>query len=162
MALDDLFRLEDDDAVFVIGFAPDGSVHGFLHFAACPAAQALSLSSMPRLRSTPNGFNEWLVSEAVAWSSAQGIRRISLNFAPFAALLAPDAQLSSLQRLERHALLALKGHFQLDNLLHFNRKFFPGWQRRFVVYERAYDLPRVALAALAAESYLPLGRREQR
>ncbi len=30
--------------------------------------------------------------------------------------------------------MRLKGHFQLDNLLLFNRKFFPLWQRRFIVY----------------------------
>jgi lysyl-tRNA synthetase class 2 len=116
---------------------------------------------MPRLRDTPNGFNEWLVCNAVEWARDNGYERVSLNFAPFAALLAPEAELTALQRVERRALLSLKGHFQLDNLLLFNRKFFPSWQRRFVVYERRRDLPRVGIAALAAEAYLPFsGRRE--
>jgi lysylphosphatidylglycerol synthetase-like protein (DUF2156 family) len=53
-------------------------------------------------------------------------------------------------------LCRLKGTFQLDNLLAFNRKFFPCWQRRYVVYESLADLPRVGLAGLAAEGYLPL------
>ena len=110
---------------------------------------------MPRLRSTPNGFNEWLISTAIAWARGHGFERVSLNFAPFAALLAPEAELSALQEVQRRALLALKGHFQLDNLLLFNRKFFPCWVRRFVVYERRLDLPRVGIAALAAEAYLP-------
>jgi lysyl-tRNA synthetase class 2 len=155
MALDALFGLGDEDAVFVVGFAPDGSAAGFLHFALSPASAALSLSSMPRLRSTPNGFNEWLVCETVAWARARGYERVSLNFAPFAALLAPEAALSGLQEVQRRALMTLKGHFQLDNLLTFNRKFFPAWERRFVVYERRRDLPRVGIAALAAEAYLP-------
>jgi lysyl-tRNA synthetase class 2 len=162
MALDALFRLEDEDAVFVIGCDPSGEPAGFLHFAVSRAGSAISLSSMPRLRTTPNGFNEWLVCETVAWAREHGFARISLNFAPFAALLAPEADLSSLQKLERRALLALKGRFQLDNLLLFNRKFFPSWERRFVVYERRRDLPRVGIAALAAESYLPLSGRERR
>jgi lysyl-tRNA synthetase class 2 len=162
MALDALFRLGDDDAVFVVGREPSGAPAGFLHLAVCPAGSALSLSSMPRLRSTPNGFNEWLICETVAWARANGFARISLNFAPFAALLAPEAQLSRLQRLERRALLGLKGHFQFDNLLLFNRKFFPCWQRRFVVYERRLDLPRVGIAALAAEAYLPFAGRNGR
>jgi hypothetical protein len=72
------------------------------------------------------------------------------------------AELSGLQKVERRALLALKGRFQLDNLLHFNRKFFPSWQRRFVVYERKRDLPRVGIAALAAEAYLPFSGRKHR
>ena len=155
MALDKLFRLDDEHALFVVGRGPDGAAAGFLHFAVCSRGSALSLSSMPRLHTTPNGFNEWLVCEAVGWARANGFARVSLNFAPFAALLAPEGQLSALQRLERRALLRLKGRFQLDNLLLFNRKFFPHWHRRFVVYERRLDLPRVGIAALAAEAYLP-------
>ena len=110
---------------------------------------------MPRLRTTPNGFNEWLICGAIEWAREAGYDRVSLNFAPFAALLTPEAELSPLQEVQRRALLRLKGHFQLDNLLLFNRKFLPGWQRRFVVYERRLDLPRVGIAALAAEAYLP-------
>ena len=161
MALDTLFRLDDDDAVFIVGRDADGSVAGFLHFAVCRRGAALSLSSMPRLRTTPNGFNEWLVCCAIDWARREGFRRVSLNFAPFAALLAPEAELSTLQRIERRALLRLKGRFQLDNLLLFNRKFFPQWQRRFVVYERRRDLPRVGIAALAAEAYLPFTGRDR-
>jgi len=155
MALDAFFRLEDEDAVFVIGRDETGRPRGFLHFAVSPAGSALSLSAMPRHRATPNGFNEWLVCETVAWARARGFQKVSLNFAPFAALLTPGAELSGLQKVERRALLALKGRFQLDNLLVFNRKFLPRWQRRFVVVERRRDLPRVGIAALAAESYLP-------
>ena len=162
MALDALFRLDDEDAVFVIGFEPDDTPVGFLHFAVTPAASALSLSSMPRVRTTPNGFNEWLVCAAIEWARGHGFERVSLNFAPFAALLAPEAELSRLQKVERRALLSLKGHFQLDNLLAFNRKFFPLWERRFVVYERRLDLPRVGIAALAAEAYLPFSGKERR
>ena len=161
MALDALFRLEAEDAVFVVGRDPEGAPVGFLHFAVVRPCAALSLSSMPRLRATPNGFNEWLICEAVEWARAHDFRRLSLNFAPFAALLAPEAQLAGVQRLERRALLALKGWFQLDNLLLFNRKFFPSWQRRFVVYERRRDLPRIGIAALAAEAYLPFSGRDR-
>ncbi len=162
MALDALFRLEDEDAVFVLGRDPDGVPMGFLHFAVVRPCASLSLSSMPRLRATPNGFNEWLICETVEWARGHGFDRLSLNFAPFAALLAPGAELDGIQKLERRALLALKGRFQLDNLLLFNQKFFPGWQRRFVVYERRRDLPRIGVAALAAEAYLPFSGRDRR
>jgi lysyl-tRNA synthetase class 2 len=144
----------------VIGRGADGTPHGFLHFAVSPVCRALSLSSMPRRRDTPNGFNEWLISVTVGWAAAQDFRRVSLNFAPFAALLAPEAELNTMQRAQRQALLAVKGHFQLDNLLLFNRKFLPEYERRFVVYERRLDLPRVGIAALAAEAYLPFTGRK--
>jgi lysyl-tRNA synthetase class 2 len=155
MALDALFRLEDESAVFVVGFDEHGTPAGFLHFVVSTAGSALSLSTMPRRRDVPNGFNEWLICEAIAWARAEGFARVSLNFSPFGALLAPDAKLSRPQRLQAGALRTMKHRFQLDNLLLFNRKFAPMWERRYVVYERRLDLPRVGVAALAAESYLP-------
>ena len=158
MELDTLFRLEGDEALFVVGRNGQGTPQGFLHFVVARPAQALSLSSMPRRRTTPNGFNEWLVVTTIEWAKAHGYEHISMNFAPFAALLAPDAEVTgATRRLQRRALQTLQGHgFQLENLLAFNRKFFPDWQRRYVVYERPVDLPRVGIAGLAAEGYLPL------
>jgi len=160
MALDALFRLGDEEALFVVGENAQGEPEGFLHFAIARAGAALSLSSMPRLRTTPNGFNEWLIVEAIEWAREHGYTRVSLNFAPFASLLAAEAELTPAQKAARRALLATKGHFQLDNLLQFNRKFFPRWNPRFVVYERRLDLPRVGIAALAAEAYLPFQSRQ--
>jgi lysyl-tRNA synthetase, class II len=155
MALDAFFRLGDDDALFIVGYDIAGRPQGFLHFAVAHPGCALSLSSMPRLPAAPNGFTEWLICEAIGWARENGFARVSLNFAPFAALLSPEAELRRIERLQAATLRRLKGHFQLDNLLLFNRKFFPSWQPRFLVYERRRDLVRVGVAALAAEAYLP-------
>ncbi len=155
MAMDAFFRPGDDDAVFVVGFDPSGIPQGFLHFGVSTAGSALSLSSMPRLPDVPNGFTEWLICASIGWARGAGLARVSLNFAPFAALLGPGAQLSLPQRAAAAALRRLKGWFQLDNLLLFNRKFAPEWEPRFLVYERRRDLPRIGLAALAVEAYLP-------
>lgn len=161
MQLDDLFRLTGEDALFAIGRSADGRVAGFLHLAVSSVGKTLSLSSMPRLATTPNGFNSWLIVEVTRWADAQGFGRLSLNFSPFARLLVEHAELSVSERVEREALLSLKRalSLQLDNLLRFNRQFAPIPQPRFVVYERLSDLPLVALAAMAAEGYLPFAAR---
>lgn len=157
MELDGLFRLGGDDELFVIGRDPQGEPRGFLHFAVAGAGSALSLSSMPRLSTTPNGFNEWLTCEAIAWAREHGFAKVSLNFAAFGALFDPDVEVSGLRRLERDALLLVRSplQLQLDNLLRFTKKFLPSWQRRYVLYERGGDLPRIVVAALTAEGYLP-------
>ncbi len=156
MELDTLFRLDGEDALFAIGRDPEGVAGGFLHFAISKPARTLSLSSMPRLLTTPNGFNEWLVVETIEWAKANGFEQVSLNFAPFAAVFADEGDADPGKRLLRRALQTLKFRFQLDNLLSFNRKFFPNWERRYVVYEHLGDLPRVGVAGLAAEGYLSL------
>ena len=137
--------------LFVVGRGPGGEPEGFLHFAVSRAAARFPCR---RCRGCGRRRTASTSGSSARRSSGRGTtasQRVSLNFAPFAALLAPEAELSGLQRVERRALLALKGRFQLDNLLAFNSKFLPGWQRRFVVYERRRDLPRVGIAALAAE-----------
>jgi len=157
MELDELFRLGGRDALFVLGRDADGALRGFLHLCVCRPSRTLSLSSMPRLRDTPNGFNAWLIAEAVAWSRQEGYESISLNFSPFAGLLAEASDASFARRVQREALLRVKSalSLQLDNLYLFNRRFSPRWVPRYVVYESRLSLPRVALAALAAEGYLP-------
>jgi lysyl-tRNA synthetase, class II len=157
MELDSPFSLGGDDAAFVIGRDAQGQVAGFLHLAACLPSRSLSLSTMPRLPDTPNGFTSWLITEAVSWARRHGFARVSLNFSPFAGLLGAKAELPARQRLQRRALLRLKGvlALQLDNLLRFNDQFDPGWLPRYVILQAWADLPRVAIAAMAAEGYLP-------
>jgi lysyl-tRNA synthetase, class II len=157
MELDDPFSLGDHDAVFVVGRDEQGRVAGFLHLAVCRASQSLSLSSMPRRPGLPNGFNAWLIVNAVWWARDHGCKQVSLNFSPFAGLLGNDAVLTSAQRIERRVLLRAKRvlALQLDNLLRFNRQFSPGWLPRYMVIEHRADLPRVIIAAMAAEGYLP-------
>jgi lysyl-tRNA synthetase class 2 len=157
MELDSLFRLGGDDALFVIGRDSHGRVAGFLHIATCPASRSLSLSTMPRLRDTPNGFTAWLIAAAVEWARDHHFARLSLNFSPFAGLLGTQAELPSTRRLERRVLLRLKKvlDLQLDNLLRFNGQFAPAWLPRYVILQAWADVPRVAVAAMAAEGYLP-------
>ena len=157
MELDNPFSLSDDDALFVVGRDEQGRVAGYLHLAVCRASQSLSLSSMPRRGGLPNGFNAWLIVNAVWWARDHGYKRISLNFSPFAGLLGSAAVLTSSQRIERRMLLRAKRvlALQLDNLLRFNRQFSPGWLPRYMIIEHRADLPRVAIAAMAAEGYLP-------
>jgi lysyl-tRNA synthetase class 2 len=157
MELDSLFRLDGDDAVFVIGRDEQGRISGFLHLAVCPPSRSLSLSTMPRRRDAPNGLTAWLITETVSWARDRGHTHVSLNFSPFAGLLAAKADLPRMQRLQRRALLRLKGilALQLDNLLRFNAQFGPAWQPRYVIVQAWTDLPRIAVAAMAAEGYLP-------
>ena len=92
------FALGDDDALFVIGCEPAGRAARLPPLRRLVCGAALSLSSMPRLRTTPNGFNEWLICAAIDWAHDNGFERVSLNFAPFAALLAPEADLRGCKR----------------------------------------------------------------
>ena len=132
MELDSLFRLGGDDAVFVIGRDPQGRVGGFLHLAVCSASRSLSLSTMPRLAGHAQRVHRVAHRGGRVVGPPPRIHaQLSLNFSPFAGLLAAQAELPSAQRLQRRALLRLKGvlALQLDNLLRFNGSSCPPGSR---------------------------------
>ena len=74
MELDELFRLDGDDAIFVVGRDPEGTLVGFLEIAVCPESDSLSLSSMPRTDGAPNGLNASLIVALIEWASCQRLR----------------------------------------------------------------------------------------
>jgi lysyl-tRNA synthetase class 2 len=150
------------DDLYALAIGPDGEPHGFLHLADVPAGRALSLSAMRRRKDTPNGLNEFLIVETLAWARAHDYRSVSLNFAAFAAVLDPPGRLDRVTALEARTLRRLSGRFQLERLRSFSGKFDPSWRPRYAVYPSTTALPRVALAAMLAEAYLALPRRAAR
>lgn len=157
MQLDELFRLDGDDALFVVARDECDSVAGFLEFAVCHASRTLSLSSMPRRASAPNGLNAFLIVEAIRWAGANGFHAVSLNFSPFARLFEEGVRLGLPGRVLRFVLRGAKAllPLQLDNLYRFNMRFRPEWQPRYLAYEQRRHLARIVIAAMAAERYLP-------
>ncbi len=160
MEMDGLFTIGGDDAIFVLARDAEGAVAAFLHLVVCQTSRTLSMSSMPRGGGLPNGMAAWLVAKTVEFARANGYVSVSLNFSPLAGLL-EATDVSVRRRFERRAIGVLKRalSLQLDNLYLFNRQFQPDWHPRYLVYEQHGDLPRIAVAAMAAEGYLPFSAR---
>ncbi len=129
---------------------------GLLHFVPW-GSDGLSLDLMRRAPGTENGLNELLIARTLEAATELGVRRVSLNFAVFRSALESGARLGAgpVLRAWRRLLLTASRWWQIDSLYRFNDKFAPDWQPRYVCYRRAADLPRVAVAALQAEAFLP-------
>jgi lysyl-tRNA synthetase class 2 len=155
MAMDDLYS--HPQARFALAYGADGRLEGFLHMV--PSRRGYSLSSMRRLRDTPNGLIEFLIAETAEWARVEGANEISLNFSVFADVLRADGTASWPIRATRWSLLRLDRLFQLERLFSFNRKFFPEWRRRYICFERHRDVPLLSLATLHVERLLAPRRR---
>ena len=158
MAMDDLYS--HPQARFVIARDDDGTLQGFLHMV--PSKRGYSLSSMRRLRTSPNGLIEFLVAETAEWARGEGLQEISLNFSVFADVLRADGTASWPIRATRWSLLRLDRLFQLERLFSFNRKFSPTWRRRYICFERHRDVPVLSVATLHVERLLAPPRRVAR
>jgi lysyl-tRNA synthetase, class II len=156
MALDSLRIDEHADTLLLVARDDEQRVRGFLHFVPSYGRPAVSLSLMRRDRETPNGLTEYMVARAIAALRERQIEEVSLNFAAFARILyAPS---NPARRLLRRALGWADAFFQIERLYRFNAKFFPRWEPRYLMYEGALSLPRIALATLWVEGQMPKPR----
>jgi lysyl-tRNA synthetase, class II len=120
-----------------------------------PYRGGLSLDAMRRADEAPNGLTEALVVQALEHARDIGCSEVSLNFAGFGHIMAPDRELATArQRAIRLALGAAHGRFQLERLSAFNQKFDPVWRPRYLIYDGRTQLPRAALRVLQAEAYI--------
>ena len=161
-----LSRLGDpaDAACVLVTAHREGRLQGLLHLVPW-GGDGLSLDAMRRDRDADNGLNELLITRLMEASCDNlGVRRVSLNFAVFRAALERGERIGAgpVLRGWRRMLIFLSRWWQIESLYRFNRKFQPQWQPRFLSFTTARDLPRIAFAALQAESFLVMPRWTQR
>jgi lysyl-tRNA synthetase class 2 len=161
MALDALLSGRDADCVVVVTRDEAGVPVALQRYVPCMGGRGLSLDAMRRERTGPNGVNERMIADVVAWAKDNGVEQVSLNFAFFRAFLDDGAQLTGLQTLEAWFVKRANPYFQIESLLRFNAKFDPTWRPRYLVYRSVGELASVSVAALSAESFLPFDRRPQ-
>ena len=158
MALSRLGHPADGDCLFVLCHDGDGRLRGLLHFVPW-GRRGLSLDLMRGDRTASNGLTELMVVSAVQAAAATGVARISLNFAMLRSVFARAEELGAgpVIRLSGR-LLRLASHvWQIESLYRANAKYEPRWQARFLCFPTARDLPRIVIAALGAEAFLPGG-----
>jgi lysyl-tRNA synthetase, class II len=153
MALDELCCAEQADTVVVIARDSSDVVRAFLQFVPSYGRPAMSLSSMRRERTTPNGLTEFLLVRAIELLRERDVREISLNFAAFARIVHEPRGVA--QRAARRFILFGDRFFQIESLYRFNAKFFPRWEPRYFMFDGLRNLPRAALAGARAEGQLP-------
>lgn len=158
MALSRSLGAADADCRVLIARDSDGHPRGFLRLVPCYGeAKGFSLDQMRREPGTPNGLTEFMVVCACEALAEQGYDHLSLNFAAFARLLNEGAELTLWEKFQRWLIKRANPYFQIESLLNFNRKFFPGWVPRYLYYEEGVHFVRVGIACLEIEAFLKLG-----
>ncbi|SNS25716.1 lysyl-tRNA synthetase, class 2 [Actinoplanes regularis] len=157
MALSRLGDPDDGDCVLVLCRDADGALRGLLQLVPW-GRRGLSLDLMRGDRTAPNGLTELMVTSAIASAAEFGVDRISLNFAVLRSVFARAEELGAgpVLRLWCRVLRAASRLWQIESLYRANAKYQPDWQPRFLCFPSARDLPRIAVAALSAESFLPV------
>ena len=134
----------------------DAQLRGVLQFVPW-GDDGLSLDLMRADRGAGNGVTELMVAEVLRAAPGLGVRRVSLNFAVLRSVFARAEELGAgpFLRLGHRVLRLASRLWQIESLYRANAKYQPAWEPRYLCFPVARDLPRIAVAALTAEAFLP-------
>lgn len=156
MALSRIGDPRDADCLLVLCRDSEGRLRGVLQFVPW-GSDGLSLDLMRGDRAAENGLTELMVVSAIEAAPKLGVRRISLNFAVLRSVFARAEDLGAgpVLRIWHRLLRAGSKLWQIESLYRANAKYQPAWQPRYLCFPVARDLPRIAIAVLSAEAFLP-------
>ena len=159
MALSRFGDPRDADCLLVLCRDGEGRLRGLLQFVPW-GSEGLSLDLMRGDRAAENGLTELMVVSAIEAAPKLGVCRISLNFAVLRSVFARAEELGAgpVLRIWHRLLKAVSRLWQIESLYRANAKYQPTWQPRYLCFPVARDLPRIAVAVLSAEAFLPAGR----
>jgi lysyl-tRNA synthetase class 2 len=82
---------------------------------------------------------------------------VSLNFAVLRSVFARAEDLGAgpVLRIWHRILKSASRLWQIESLYRANAKYQPDWHPRYLCFPVARDLPRIAIAVLSAEAFLP-------
>jgi lysylphosphatidylglycerol synthetase-like protein (DUF2156 family) len=138
--------------LLIIARGKAGRVEAFQRYVSAGNGSDLSLDLPWRRPDAPNGVDERLAVDMIAWAKEHGFQRVSLSFAPFPDLFANASTNAALRVLR---LLAHAGDrvLKLESLYRYLRKFDAMSERRYVLLPLIGVLP--AAVVLMALEFAP-------
>ncbi|MFI5782435.1 bifunctional lysylphosphatidylglycerol flippase/synthetase MprF [Nocardia sp. NPDC051570] len=157
MILDHLLDGRNPGLLLVLARDADGRVVGFQRYGASNHGSELSLDVPWRRKDAPNGLDERMIVDLVAYGRDKGVQRISLAFAAFPELYSDKDRSRTKQSLYVLARL-LDPMIRLESLYRFLRKFNSFSDQRFVLI-RWREIVFTAAALLTLE-FVPHRRQD--
>ena len=149
MILDHLLDGRHPGMLVVIARDADGQVVGFQRYGSAGNGQDLSLDVPWRRRDAPNGLDERMIVDLVAYGREHGIKRISLAFAAFPEIFADKHRSRTMQTVYLAVRLG-DPLIRLESLYRILRKFNAFGDQRYVLI-RWREVLIAALALLTLE-----------
>ena len=143
MILDRLLTGEIPGLWLVIASDRTGRVVGFQRYGTADGGREVSLDVPCRRPDAPNGTDERMTLDMLAWAKQSGARHLSLSFAAFPELFDDSSRGRVRQTMYRLIHLG-DGLLEIESLYTFLRKFHVLGQRRFVMFRLRAFLPSVA------------------
>jgi lysylphosphatidylglycerol synthetase-like protein (DUF2156 family) len=156
MCLDGALEGRYPGVQLIVARDKDGIVQGFHRYTTAGRASEVSLDVPWRRRGAPNGIDERLSVDMIAWARDAGAQRLSLAFAAFPEIF-DDQNRGRISRLIYAAIHLGDPLIALESLYRYLRKFHALGDRRYVMASLTQILP--LLAVLLSLEFTPRRRR---
>ncbi len=150
MNMDGLLTGRHAFPVLVVARDADGDPVGFQRYLPSAAGRRLSLDAMRRAPGSPNGLNERMIADIMAYAAARDVDEVSLNFAAFRELLEIEDR-GALEQGTYRVIHLLDRFVKIESLYLFNRKFQPRYVPRKVMFPSWAAILPIAVALLTLE-----------
>ncbi len=154
MTLSRIFDPRDEGLLLAVCFDAEDRPLAFNQYVPASEVDGYSLDLMRRTNDpeAPNGLTDFVIIETLQWMAERGLRGLGLNFATMRAVVAGESGDGPWTSLERNVLHRFSETLQIESLWHFNQKYEPMWNPRFVVTGPFLPLARSSLAIARAEA----------
>jgi len=156
MCLDGTLEGRYPGVQLIIARDKHGRVQGFHRYATAGRGTEISLDVPWRRRGAPNGIDERLSVDMIAWARDNGARRLSLAFAAFPEIF-DDKHRGKIASLIYTAIHLGDALIALESLYRYLRKFHALGERRYVMASLTQILPLVVV--LLSLEFMPRRRR---
>jgi lysylphosphatidylglycerol synthetase-like protein (DUF2156 family) len=154
MTLSRIFDPRDEGLLLAVCFDAEGRPMAFNQYIPAREVNGFSLDLMRRSNDpdAPNGLTDFVIIETLQWMAERGLQGLGLNFATMRSVVAGESGSGPWASLERSVLHHFSETLQIESLWHFNQKYDPRWNPRYVVTGPFLPLARSSLAIARAEA----------
>jgi lysylphosphatidylglycerol synthetase-like protein (DUF2156 family) len=156
MCLDGALEGRYPGVQLIIARDKHGRVQGFHRYATAGGGSEVSLDVPWRRRGAPNGIDERLSVDMIAWAREHGAKQLSLAFAAFPEIF-KDKNRGRISAVIYTAIHLGDALIALESLYRYLRKFHALGDRRYVMVSLTQVLP--LLVVLLSLEFLPRRRR---
>jgi lysylphosphatidylglycerol synthetase-like protein (DUF2156 family) len=150
MNMDGLLTGRHSFPLLVVARDAEGEPVGFQRYLPSASGRRLSLDVMRRAPGSPNGLNERMIADIMAYAAEHRVDEVSLNFAAFRELFETEDR-GALEQGAYHVIHLLDRFVKVESLYLFNRKFNPRYVGRTVMFPSWASLLPIAVALLTLE-----------
>lgn len=161
MGLGRLMQDEDPDCLLSVAYDADMNPVGFLYMVPMYPHEGYSLDITRSMIGAPNSLSEYMLARTALFLKEEGYKHLSLHFLALSQHYRDDLEKAG-NRLMVAMAKFLDRIFPVITVYRFDKKFFPRWNKRYLVYESPLDFPRIGYSAISVENALDVSTKSDR